>query len=186
MFFGEGGEFLYFVSFVIVNLVFCNCFVFDLFFNLLFLKDFILEENWYSVCDIYYVIDVRNGCSFLKFIGEIVMKFSKFVIVVVIVIVLSFLMVNVFVVQFISLVVNDIMQKIEEVVFDIWIISKVKFSLIVNKNVSGVDIKVEINKGVVFFFGNVKSDVECDLVIEIVKGIKGVKVVFVDGLKLVE
>lgn len=61
-----------------------------------------------------------------------------------------------------------------------------KSSLIANKNVSGVDIKVETNKGVVSLSGNVKSDAERDLAIETAKGIKGVKAVSADGLKSVE
>jgi len=69
---------------------------------------------------------------------------------------------------------------------DTWITSKVKSSLIANKNVSGVDIKVETNKGVVSLSGNVKSDAERDLAIETAKGIKGVKAVSADGLKSVE
>ncbi|MFO6386112.1 hypothetical protein ACLBYN_76930, partial [Pseudomonas aeruginosa] len=51
---GEGGESLHFASPVIANSAFCNRLASSLFFNLLFLKDFILEENWHSACDIYY------------------------------------------------------------------------------------------------------------------------------------
>lgn len=61
---GEGGESLHFASPVIANSAFCNRLASSLFFNLLFLKDFILEENWHSACDIYYATDARNGCSF--------------------------------------------------------------------------------------------------------------------------
>ncbi|HHK4154607.1 TPA: BON domain-containing protein [Pseudomonas aeruginosa] len=114
------------------------------------------------------------------------MKFSKLAIAAATATALSFSMANAFAAQPISLAANDTMQKTEEVVSDTWITSKVKSSLIANKNVSGVDIKVETNKGVVSLSGNVKSDAERDLAIETAKGIKGVKAVSADGLKSVE
>ena len=112
------------------------------------------------------------------------MKFSKLAIAAATATALSFSMANAFAAQPISLAANDTMQKTEEAVSDTWITSKVKSSLIANKNVSGVDIKVETNKGVVSF--GVKSDAERDLAIETAKGIKGVKAVSADGLKSVE
>ncbi|EQL42575.1 transporter [Pseudomonas aeruginosa VRFPA03] len=105
------------------------------------------------------------------------MKFSKLAIAAATATALSFSMANAFAAQPISLAANDTMQKTEEAVSDTWITSKVKSSLIANKNVSGVDIKVETNKGVVSLSGNVKSDAERDLAIETAKGIKGVKAV---------
>ena len=114
------------------------------------------------------------------------MKFSKLAIAAATATALSFSMANAFAAQPISLAANDTMQKTEEAASDTWITSKVKSSLIANKNVSGVDIKVETNKGVVSLSGNVKSDAERDLAIETAKGIKGVKAVSADGLKSVE
>jgi len=116
------------------------------------------------------------------------MKFSKFAIAAATATatVLSFSMANVFAAQSVSETTKETVKKTEEAVSDTWITSKVKSSLIANKNVSGVDIKVETNKGVVSLSGNVKSDAERDLAIETAKGIKGVKAVSADGLKSVE
>lgn len=85
-----------------------------------------------------------------------------------------------------SLAANDTVQKTEEAVSDTWITSKVKSSLIANKDINGTAIKVETNKGVVSLSGTVKTDAERELAIRTSKEIKGVKAVSADGLKAVE
>ncbi|KAF1061419.1 MAG: Osmotically-inducible protein Y [Pseudomonas citronellolis] len=82
-----------------------------------------------------------------------------------------------------TLAANDTVQKTEEAVSDTWITSKVKSTLIANKDISGTAIKVETNKGVVSLSGTVKTSAERDLAVETAKGIKGVKAVSADGLK---
>ncbi|WP_275628580.1 BON domain-containing protein [Pseudomonas sp. 273] len=85
-----------------------------------------------------------------------------------------------------TLAANDTVQKTEEAVSDTWITSKVKSSLIANKDISGTSIKVETNKGVVALSGTVKTEAERDLAIQTAKGIKGVTAVSADGLKAVD
>lgn len=85
-----------------------------------------------------------------------------------------------------TLAANDTVQKTEEAVSDTWITSKVKSMLIANKDISGTNIKVETNKGVVSLSGDVKTDAERELAIKTAQDIKGVKAVSADGLKSVE
>ncbi|MCY1340737.1 Osmotically-inducible protein Y [compost metagenome] len=84
------------------------------------------------------------------------------------------------------LAASDTVQKAEEAVSDTWITSKVKSSFLADKSLSGMDIKVETNKGVVALSGMVKSDAERELAIDTAKGIKGVTAVSADGLKSAE
>jgi hyperosmotically inducible protein len=84
------------------------------------------------------------------------------------------------------LAANETMQKAEEAVSDTWITSKVKSTFLADKNLSGMDIKVETNKGVVALSGMVKTDAERELAITTAKGIKGVTAVSADGLKSAE
>ncbi|WP_069085641.1 BON domain-containing protein [Pseudomonas sp. TCU-HL1] len=81
------------------------------------------------------------------------------------------------------LAASNTVQKAEEAVSDTWITSKVKSTFLADKNLSGMDIKVETNKGVVALSGVVKTDAERDLAIETAKNIKGVNAVSADGLK---
>lgn len=81
------------------------------------------------------------------------------------------------------LAANDTMEKAEEAVSDTWITSKVKSTFIADDSLSGLDIKVETNKGVVALSGVVASDAERDLAIAKAKEIKGVTAVSADGLK---
>lgn len=85
-----------------------------------------------------------------------------------------------------TLAANETVQKTEEMASDTWITSKVKSSLIANKDISGTSIKVETNQGVVSLSGTVKTDAERQLAIQTTKGIEGVKAVSADGLKAVE
>lgn len=81
------------------------------------------------------------------------------------------------------LAANDTMDKAEQTVSDTWITSKVKSSFIADKNLSGLDIKVETNQGVVSLSGVVATDAERDLAVAKAKEIDGVKDVAADGLK---
>ncbi|WP_437881603.1 BON domain-containing protein [Pseudomonas sp. LRF_L74] len=80
------------------------------------------------------------------------------------------------------LAANEV-DKAEEAVSDTWITSKVKSTFLAEKNLSGLDIKVETNKGVVSLSGVVATDAERDLAIAKAKEIKGVHAVSADGLK---
>ncbi|HBX56569.1 BON domain-containing protein [Pseudomonas sp. UBA2684] len=81
------------------------------------------------------------------------------------------------------LAANTTMDKAEEAVSDTWITSKVKSTFIADDSLSGLDIKVETNKGVVALSGVVASDAERDLAVAKAKQIKGVTAVSADGLK---
>ncbi|QEY64921.1 BON domain-containing protein [Metapseudomonas lalkuanensis] len=81
------------------------------------------------------------------------------------------------------LAASETMQKAEDAVSDTWITSKVKSTFLADKNLSGMDIKVETNQGVVALSGTVQSDAERDLAIDTAKSIKGVTAVSADGLK---
>ncbi|SRR5690606_16614882 len=70
-----------------------------------------------------------------------------------------------------------------EAVSDTWITSKVKSTFLADDDISGLDIKVETNKGVVSLSGVVPTDAERELAIEKAKTIKGVRDVSADGLK---
>lgn len=85
--------------------------------------------------------------------------------------------------QSIQLAANDTVDKAEEAVSDTWITSKVKSSFLADDSISGLDIKVETNKGVVSLSGVVPTDAERDLAVEKAKAIKGVHDVSADGLK---
>ena len=78
---------------------------------------------------------------------------------------------------------NDTVNQAQEVVSDTWITSKVKADFLADDSISGLDIKVETNKGVVSLSGVVPSGAERDLAIEKAKMVKGVAAVSADGLK---
>lgn len=113
-------------------------------------------------------------------------RFSKLALAAATASVVSFSFANAVFAQPTTLAANDTVQKTEEAVSDTWITSKVKSSLIANKDINGTSIKVETNKGVVSLSGTVKTDSERDLAIQTTKGIKGVKAVSADGLKTVD
>jgi hyperosmotically inducible protein len=75
------------------------------------------------------------------------------------------------------------LNKAEDVVTDTWITSKVKSTFLADSNLSGIDIKVETNKGVVSLSGVVATSAERDLAIAKTKEIKGVTAVSADALK---
>ncbi|HPF74934.1 MAG TPA: BON domain-containing protein [Xanthomonadaceae bacterium] len=58
---------------------------------------------------------------------------------------------------------------------DSWITTKVKSSLLLSKNVDGLDLTVETKNGLVMLGGSASSTAERDLAIEIAKDIRGVK-----------
>lgn len=82
-----------------------------------------------------------------------------------------------------TMLAANTVDKAEEAVSDTWITSKVKSTFLAESNLSGLDIKVETNKGVVSLSGVVATDSERDLAIAKTKEIKGVKAVSADGLK---
>lgn len=89
-------------------------------------------------------------------------------------------------VQPVMLATNDTMDNAGEAVSDTWITSKVKSTFLADGDLSGMDIKVETNKGVVSLSGVVATDAERDLAIAKAKEIKGVTAVSADGLKTTE
>lgn len=89
-------------------------------------------------------------------------------------------------VQPIMLATEDTMDKAGEVVSDTWITSKVKSTFLADDSLSGMDIKVETNKGVVSLSGVVDSEAERDLAVSKAQEIKGVTAVSADGLKTTE
>ncbi len=86
-------------------------------------------------------------------------------------------------VQSMQLAASETVDKAEEAVTDTWITSKVKSSFLADDSISGLDIKVETNQGVVSLSGVVPTDAERDLAVEKAKAIKGVHDVSADGLK---
>ncbi|MEK1904254.1 MAG: BON domain-containing protein [Pseudomonas sp.] len=89
-------------------------------------------------------------------------------------------------VQSVQLAASDTAEKAEDAVTDTWITSKVKSTFLADDSISGLDIKVETNQGVVSLSGIVPTDAERDLAIEKTKAIKGVHDVSADGLKSTE
>jgi hyperosmotically inducible periplasmic protein len=85
-----------------------------------------------------------------------------------------------------QLAANETVDEAEEAVTDTWITSKVKASFLADNSISGLDIKVETNQGVVSLSGVVPTDAERDLAVEKAKAIKGVTAVSADGLKSTE
>lgn len=81
---------------------------------------------------------------------------------------------------------GDKVDRAEEAVSDTWITSKVKSTFLADGDISGLDIKVETNQGVVSLSGVVPTDAERELAIEKAKTIKGVRDVSADGLKSAE
>lgn len=72
----------------------------------------------------------------------------------------------------------------DERISDTWITAKVKSSLLVSKNVDGLDITVETKDGMVTLGGGASSTSERDLAVEIAKDIKGVKGVNAASVKI--
>ncbi|WP_394560770.1 BON domain-containing protein [Aquipseudomonas alcaligenes] len=89
-------------------------------------------------------------------------------------------------VQSMQLAASETVDNAEEAVSDTWITSKVKASFLADDSISGLDIKVETNQGVVALSGVVPTDAERDLAVEKAKAIKGVTAVSADGLKSTE
>lgn len=81
---------------------------------------------------------------------------------------------------------GDTMNKAGRSVSDTWITSKVKASFLADDSLSGTDIKVETNKGVVSLSGTVASKAEKKLAIQKAKGIEGVRDVSAEGLDVAD
>lgn len=71
-----------------------------------------------------------------------------------------------------------------DAVSDAWITTKVKSSLMYTRNVDGTDISVETKNGVVTLSGTVENGAERELAKEITEGIRGVKDVKTEQLKI--
>lgn len=85
--------------------------------------------------------------------------------------------------QPLMLAASETMDKAEAAVSDTWITSKVKSTFLADSNLSGLDIKVETNQGVVALSGIVASSAERDLAIAKAGEIKGVKAVAAEALE---
>ena len=70
------------------------------------------------------------------------------------------------------------------VISDAWITSKVKSSFIYSRNLDGLDISVDTQKGMVSLSGNVLSNAEKELAIETARNIRGVRGVDADALRI--
>ncbi|MBU0809198.1 MAG: BON domain-containing protein [Gammaproteobacteria bacterium] len=81
------------------------------------------------------------------------------------------------------LAASETMNATEDAVTDTWITSKVKSTFLADSELSGIDISVETNKGVVTLSGVVASDAERDLAVAKAKEIKGVTAVAAEALK---
>lgn len=81
------------------------------------------------------------------------------------------------------LAANQTLNKAEDAVSDTWITSKVKSAFLADSQLSGIDIKVETNKGVVSLSGVVKNSIEHELAVAKAKEIKGVRAVSAEALK---
>jgi hyperosmotically inducible protein len=81
------------------------------------------------------------------------------------------------------LAASETMAATEEAVTDTWITSKVKSTFLADSDLSGIDIKVETNKGVVTLSGVVATEAERDLAVAKAKEIKGVTAVAAEALK---
>lgn len=87
------------------------------------------------------------------------------------------------VVQPTMLAASETMSATEDAVTDTWITSKVKSTFLADSELSGIDISVETNKGVVTLSGVVANDAERDLAVAKAKEIKGVTAVAAEALK---
>ncbi len=72
----------------------------------------------------------------------------------------------------------------DERISDTWITAKVKSSLLVSKNVDGLDLTVETKDGAVTLGGGASSAAERELAVEIAKDVKGVKSVNASSVKI--
>ena len=88
--------------------------------------------------------------------------------------------------QPVMLAASETMDKAEDAVSDTWITSKVKSTFLADSELSGIDIKVETNKGVVTLSGVVATEAEHDLAVAKAKEIKGVTAVSAEALKTAE
>lgn len=84
----------------------------------------------------------------------------------------------------IMLAASDRVEEAGDAVSDTWITTKVKSSLLTDGATPGMDIVVETNDGVVSLSGTVTSEAEREMAINKAKGIKGVRDVSADGLKV--
>lgn len=80
--------------------------------------------------------------------------------------------------------VQDTADQTGMVISDTWITSKVKSSFLYSRNIDGLDISVDTQKGMVSLSGNVQSNAEKQLAIETARNIRGVRGVDAAGLRV--
>lgn len=73
-------------------------------------------------------------------------------------------------------------RQVEEEISDSWITTKVKSTFLYSSNVSGSDISVTTQGGIVTLSGKVHSGAERDLAVELAQNVRGVKSVDAKGL----
>ncbi|TVP91082.1 MAG: BON domain-containing protein [Pseudomonadaceae bacterium] len=81
---------------------------------------------------------------------------------------------------------GDAMESAGQATSDTWITSKVRASFVAESELSALDIGVETNEGVVTLSGEVYTDAERDLAIQVAEDIEGVEEVAADGLTVAE
>jgi hyperosmotically inducible protein len=86
----------------------------------------------------------------------------------------------------IMLAASEAMNSTEDAVTDTWITSKVKSTFLADSELSGIDIKVETNQGVVTLSGVVASAAEHDLAVAKAKETRGITAVASEALKTAE
>jgi osmotically-inducible protein OsmY len=75
-------------------------------------------------------------------------------------------------------------EKSEEAVSDAWITTKVKSTLLLSSDVSGTEISVSTDKGVVKLSGEADSQGERQRAVELAQNIRGVQKVDASGIKI--
>jgi osmotically-inducible protein OsmY len=75
-------------------------------------------------------------------------------------------------------------KKTEEALSDTWVTSKIKASLLLNRDLDGLSIDVETRTGMVSLKGDVASSEQKTLAVEVARNIRGVRGVDADLLKV--
>jgi len=79
---------------------------------------------------------------------------------------------------------REVAHESKEAVTDTWITTKVKSTLLLSRNVDGLDIKVTTRDGIVSLAGDVDSTAERDRAVDLASNIRGVKKVDPSGIKI--
>jgi hyperosmotically inducible protein len=160
---------------------------------LIYIDNFTLI-NWHSACDRTGGAAALNGLQIIRYLQEFLpMKkpIKHFVVTTLTATAMGLVLAGPVMaanpaLQPTMLAANETMEHAEDAVTDTWITSKVKSTFLADTSLSGIDIKVETNKGVVALSGVVASDAERDLAIAKASEIKGVTAVAAEALKTAE